>query len=110
MSGAVMGLFFHDTGWMGGYGSYRRRLLRLGHIAFFGLGFMNLVYALSAGTMPVPTPFAQIASAGLVAGVLTMPLVCFLTVWREKFRHLFPVPVFSILTAVVCVLAGWWVQ
>ena len=34
---------------MGGYGSFRRRLTRLGHIAFFGLGFVNLFYGLGDG-------------------------------------------------------------
>ena len=35
LSGMAMGLFFHQDGWLGGYGSFRRRLLRLGHIAFY---------------------------------------------------------------------------
>ena len=28
LSGAILGLFFHREDWMGGYGSYRRRLAR----------------------------------------------------------------------------------
>jgi hypothetical protein len=32
VSGAVMGLFFHSDQWLGGYGSWPRRILRLGHI------------------------------------------------------------------------------
>ena len=40
-SGAVLGLFFHRADWLGGYGSWRRRLLRLGHIALVALGGVN---------------------------------------------------------------------
>src|SRR4051812_205671 len=36
LGGAVVGLFFHRDEWLGGYGSWRRRLARLGHISFFG--------------------------------------------------------------------------
>ena len=32
LSGAALGLFFHEESWLGGYGSWPRRLLRLGHI------------------------------------------------------------------------------
>jgi len=42
VSGAVMGLFFLREEWLGGYSSHPRRLLRLGHISFFGLGFTNV--------------------------------------------------------------------
>ena len=47
LTGAAMGLFFHDADWMGGYGSWRRRMMRLGHISFFGTGFLNLAFVLS---------------------------------------------------------------
>jgi hypothetical protein len=40
LSGAAIGLFFHQEEWLGGYGAYRRRMTRLGHISLFGLGFL----------------------------------------------------------------------
>ena len=43
LSGAIIGLFFHREDWMGGYGSYRRRLTRLGHISFFWAGVGELL-------------------------------------------------------------------
>lgn len=49
LSGAALGLFFHREEWMGGYGRFRRRLARLGHISFFGLGFLNLRFAFTWG-------------------------------------------------------------
>src|SRR5689334_13549500 len=81
LSGAVLGLFFHREDWMGGYGSYRRRLARLGHIAFFGLGFLNLIFAATSAQLPLAGNDLTIASWALVLGAATMPLCCFLSAW-----------------------------
>jgi hypothetical protein len=67
-------------------------MLRLGHIALVALGMMNLLVA-----QP---------SLWLVAGGVTMPVVCFLTAWRRCCRHLFVVPVACLVVAVVLVMAG----
>src|SRR5262249_59491418 len=53
-SGAVIGLRFHRSDWLGGYESWPRRLVRLGHISFFGLGILNLLFALTAPPVPFP--------------------------------------------------------
>jgi hypothetical protein len=37
-----------------------------------------------------------------------MPLVCFLTGWRESFRKLFFAPVLTLVSAVVFTLIGGW--
>jgi hypothetical protein len=94
-SGAAMGLFFHRAEFLGGYASFRRRMLRLGHIACAALGMLNLIVALS----PVASPL-------LVAGGATMPAVCFLTAWKQKCRHLFFIPVLLLVSSVVLILFG----
>jgi hypothetical protein len=109
-SGALLGLRFHREEWLGGYGSFRRRLLRLGHIAFFGLGFLNLLFAFSIRAIAVPAPFGQLAAASFVLAAVTMPLTCFLAAWRPPFRHLFPVPVAGVLTGILSLLTGWGIS
>ncbi len=106
VSGAAMGLFFHRDDWVGGYGSFRRRMLRLGHIAFFGLGFMNLLFGLTLQFTTLPDLYLRIASLGLVSGALTMPLICLLTAWHKTLRHLFALPVLCIFAGIVPVLLG----
>lgn len=105
VTGAVIGLFFHDEQWWGGYSSFRRRIVRLGHIAQAALGMMNVLYSLSpwpqSGTM-----WGTAASWLFVVGGLSMPSVCFLSGWKKSFRHLFFIPVGSLMGAVVCVLLG----
>jgi hypothetical protein len=105
VTGSLMGLAFHRDDFLGGYGSFRRRLVRLGHIALAALGMMNVIFSLS----PVPaagTWQGSAASLGFVVGGVTMPLVCFLAAWREPFRHVFAVPVVALFLAAVLALAG----
>ena len=109
-SGALLGLRFHREEWLGGYGSFRRRLMRLGHIAFFGLGFLNLLFAFSVRALPVPAPYGELAAASFVLAAVTMPLTCFLAAWRPHFRHLFPVPVAGVLTGILSLLTGWGIS
>jgi hypothetical protein len=108
LSGAVLGLFFHREDWMGGYNSYRRRLARLGHIAFFGLGFLNLIFAATSSQLPLTGRALTTASWALILGAATMPLCCFLSAWRKPLRHLFPIPVLSITTGLLAILIGGW--
>jgi hypothetical protein len=108
LSGAVVGLFFYRDDWMGGYNSFRRRLTRLGHISFFGLGFINLLFVATSTQLALSARFLTVASWGLLLGAITMPICCFLTAWRKPMRHLFPIPVISVATGIVAIVAGWW--
>jgi len=102
VSGAVVGLGFHRTDFLGGYGSFRRRLLRLGHISLAALGMINVLYGLSPGPGGGGGPPASAPLAGLllVVGGVAMPVVCFLSAWQRSLRHLFFVPVLLLMTAV----------
>jgi hypothetical protein len=100
LSGAAVGLFFHREDWLGGYSSFPRRLIRLGHISFFGLGLLNALFALTVAVVPVPELLGRLASIGLLTGAVTMPLCCFASAWRKPLRCLFPIPVTSLLGAV----------
>lgn len=106
LSGAAIGLFFHRDEWAGGYGSFRRRMMRLGHIAFFGIGFLNLLFGLTMQVIALPESLELFASAGFILAAIAMPLCCFLSAWRKPFRHLFPIPVLSVLAGILPVLFG----
>lgn len=110
ISGAGIGLFFHRERWLGGYAALARRLIRLGHIAFFGLGFLNLFFAMSIAQAPIAPALANVASKALIAGAIAMPLCCFAAAWRTSLRHLFPIPVACVLVGIVGLLIGWAIQ
>lgn len=105
VTGALVGLGFHRDDFWGGYGSFRRRIVRLGHVALAALGLMNVVYSVAPGA-GAASALGRAASVCFVVGGIAMPLVCFLTGWRARFRHLFFVPVLALVLAVVLVLFG----
>jgi len=99
LSGLTLGLFFHRDDWLGGYGSFKRRLYRLGHISFFGLGIVNLAFYLTAINVMAPGPLLSIASWGFVIGAISMPVCCLIMAHFPKTHLLFGVPVVSLLLA-----------
>jgi hypothetical protein len=100
LTGAVLGLFFYREDFLGGYASFRRRILRLGHISLAALGMINILYSLPPMGSE-PSLRTQVASLGFIIGGLTMPAVCFLSSWRVGFRHLFFIPVSALVIAVI---------
>jgi hypothetical protein len=106
VGGAVLGLFFWKQDFLGGYGSWPRRLLRLGHIACFGLGLLNVAFA---GTVVLlhltpATTALLVASRALLVTLVAMPLCCVLAALWRPGRHLFPIPVGALATSVVSLL------
>lgn len=105
VTGALIGLFFHRDDFWGGYNSFRRRIVRLGHIALAALGMMNVLYSMSP--WPESSKWeGQAASVCFFIGGISMPGVCFLSGWRKPMRHLFFIPVTSLILAVLWTMQG----
>lgn len=105
-SGALMGLRFFRDDWLGGYDAWPRRMVRLGHIAIIALGVLNVLFALSAPHVPLAAWERLTASLAFVIGAVTMPLVCGLAAWHKPLRHLFVIPVASLLTGGITLTVG----
>jgi len=103
VAGAVQGLFFYKEDWLGGYSSWSRRMVRLGHVSFFGIGFINLVFSLTVYTMGL-SEGVFLASWLLIVGAITMPLVCYLSAAKMDFRHLFFIPVLSVIVGIAILI------
>ena len=99
IAGAVSGMFFHDENFLGGYPSWKRRLVRLGHISFFGLGLINLSLALAARSLGIESELTA-ASVLLLVAIITMPTACYLAAFRKSLRQLFAVPVLSAIVGI----------
>jgi len=106
VSGLLLGLFFHREEWLGGYTSFRRRLYRLAHISFFGLGAVNLAFFFTVKSFPGAGPLQGIASMAFIIGAISMPICCILMAHFPKTRVLFGVPVLSLLLGgvITCLL------
>lgn len=97
LSGVLLGLGFHKAEFMGGYAGWRRRLTRLGHISFFGTGLLNLFAALTWRGFGLDASYMPASAWLLVTGAVAMPTVCFLCAWKMPLRHLFPIPVLTLV-------------
>ncbi len=103
IAGAIPGLFFYRQDWLGGYASWPRRMIRLGHISFFGIAFINLAFALTWQAVKIETDMA-LSSVLFVAAAVLMPLICYLSAFKPVFRHLFFIPVLSVLIGTIHLL------
>lgn len=104
-SGMVLGLKFQDERWLGGYASLKRRMHRLAHISFFGLGAVNLLFYFTVrDTTPHIT--GLVASWAFILGGVAMPVCCWLMGWNPKAKFVFAVPVLSLLAAATLTLFG----
>ncbi len=105
VAGAWLGTGYDKPDWLGGYGSFRRRLVRLGHIALIALGFLNILFAQSVGRAALSDGQLAAASWLLIVGCISMPACCFLNAWQPRFKALFGVPVASLIGG--CVIVAW---
>ena len=101
ISGAIPGLFFHKKEWLGGYSSWPRRLIRLAHISFFGLGFLNLGFGLTAKALDIES---SPAFALMITGAISMPLICYASAYKTAYRHLFFIPAGSVTLSIIVFL------
>lgn len=99
VTGMMLGLFFHDENWLGGYASFKRRMYRLAHISFFGLGAVNLLFWLTMQKILPTELLAGIASWMFIIGAITMPVCCVVMAHVPKVHMIFAVPV-------LCLIAG----
>jgi hypothetical protein len=112
VAGALLGLTFglwaESREWAGGYASFRRQAMRLGHIAAFALGMMNVIYGFSiAHLIELPKWLQVTGSIAMIAGGVFMPIVCLLAAWRRPMKYVFPLPATCVLVAVGIQAWGW---
>jgi hypothetical protein len=104
ISGMALGMFFHGENWLGGYGSFKRRMYRLGHISFFGLGVVNLLFWLTAQNFSLAGQLVSVASWAFIVGAITMPVCCVVMAHFPKAHLVFSVPVVSLIAGGILTL------
>ncbi len=105
LSGAVLGMGFHRESFMGGYDSWPRRLARLGHIAFFGTGFLNVLLGLTVLALQIEpgSGIWNIAQWSIVLGAIAMPICCFIAACNKRTKPVFVIPVAGLTLAGVLI-------
>jgi hypothetical protein len=107
--GLILGSFFHREEFLDGYGSFKRRLYRLAHVAFFGLAILNILFFFTSRVLPSPTTWLAVASWSFVVGALSMPTCCILVAHQARLRNLFAIPVGSVLLGSILTLREVWI-
>ena len=108
LTGLVMGLWSFDgpvpvPGWLGDYGSTARRLVRLGHIACFGVGILNLLLAAEAERNAFLGSTSRWASRLMNLGNIGLPLGLFVAAVVPPTKYLLALPAMAVTISLLLV-------
>jgi hypothetical protein len=110
-TGLILGLWSFDgpfsvPGWLGEYDQTSRRLARLGHIAFFGLGILNILVAGALRRSPLGPPGRRVASIAMNFGNVFLPLTLFAAAAYRPFKYSMSAPALAVFVALVVTAYG----
>ncbi len=113
LTGLTLGLWSFDgpmptPALLGEYGDTARRLARLGHIACFGLGFLNLLTARELERSGLGPRSRRLAARAMNFGNLLLPLTLFAAAVYGPLKYLMPVPAIAVTTALA--MTAWGVR
>ncbi len=93
---------------IGDYADLARRFLRLGHIAFFGLGLINLAIAGHWRRLDLGRPAARRVLWLMNLGNLGLPPLLLAAAWQPTLLYLMPAPVICVFAALaLCAIGAW---
>ena len=109
-TGLVMGLWSFDgpmatPAWLGEYADTSRRLARLGHIAFIGLGLINILLAHELPHSALGTRARGIASRHMNFGNIVLPIALFAAAAWRPAKYAMAIPATAVFVA-MC-MAAW---
>ena len=93
-----------DDGW-GGYGSFRRRAARLGHVASVMLPALAGLYSVLVPA-DADASLAVSGAALWIAGGVALPLVLFAAAWRRPLAALLPLPALAVFAGALALAAA----
>jgi hypothetical protein len=110
-TGLILGLWSFDgpfavPGWLGEYDQTSRRLARLGHIACFGLGILNLLLAGELRRMPLGPLGRRTASWAMNFGNVFLPLTLFAAAAYRPLKYSMSVPALAVFVALAVTAYG----
>lgn len=113
LTGLVLGLWSFGgpipvPAWLGPYDDLSRRLARLGHIAFFGLGILNLLLARELPTFRPGAGLRRAAARAMNFGNIFLPLSLFATAAYHPLRYVMSLPALAVTTALVLAAVAAW--
>lgn len=106
-AGALLGPVARRTDGWGGYGSFRRRALRLGHVSLVMLPLLSGFYGLCADNLGTVPRLAQVGAPLWVAASLALSAALGLAAWRERLAsRLLPLPAAATIAGAILLAAA----
>lgn len=93
---------------IGDYGDLPRRFLRLGHIAFFGLGLINLAIAGHSRQLAFSPGGRSHALQLMNLGNIGLPPLLLAAAWQPILLYLMPIPVVCVCAALFLTAQAAW--
>lgn len=91
---------------LGEYSDVPRRLARLGHIAFFGLGILNLLLARDLSNLDLDQGQRRVAAWTMNFGNIFLPLTLFAAAAWHPLKYTMPLPAISVFVAMAIAALG----
>ena len=110
-TGLILGLWSFDgpvavPSWIGAYGDTSRRLVRLGHIAFIGLGILNILLGRELPRLALGAGGRRVASLAMNFGNIFLPITLFAAGAYRPVKLLMAPPACSVFLALVIAAYG----
>jgi hypothetical protein len=110
-TGLVMGLWSFDgpvpvPAWLGEYGDTPRRLARLGHIAFLGLGILNLLLDHELPRSGLGARGKRAAAWAMNLGNIALPMGLFAAAAWAPAKYALSIPATAVFVALTLVAWG----
>ncbi|MES9857427.1 MAG: hypothetical protein ABW166_12590 [Sedimenticola sp.] len=111
VTGLVLGLWSFDgpfptPDFLGDYDSLSRRMTRLGHIAYFGLGFLTLLLSWELSKLILDAREKMLAARMMILGNMFLPLTLFAASIYHPLKYLMPIPALCVLVAMSIAARG----
>ena len=104
--GLYMGVKFQREDWLGGYGSFPRRMVRLSHVALVALGMLNIQFGQSRSRLALGPSAAGAASVAFICAAVLMPACCLWLAARRRHFELFAAPIACLAAGLILTIGG----
>jgi len=104
--GLFMGVKFQREDWLGGYGAFPRRMVRLAHVALAALGTLNILFAQSLTRLHLRPDLAALASLAFITAAILMPACCLWLAARRRHFGIFALPIGSLAAGLILTIGG----
>ena len=93
-------------GWLGEYADTSRRLARLGHIAFIGLGLIDILIEREVVRSALGSAHRAVASWSMAIGNVLLPVALFAAAIYRPVKYFMAVPATLVFVALVLTAYG----